>query len=121
MNSGTRKAYRDLKLRNLIVTGNLATGIVAKTAAYTATTSDGTIECDATTAAFTITLFACSGNAGKIIIVKKTDASINAVTVDGNASETIDGAATATLATQYSDIILQVNSAGTGWHKLSGM
>lgn len=112
---------RDVSCRSLIGTGNLATGIAAKTAAYTATTSDGTIECDATTEAFTITLFACSGNAGKIIIVKKTDASINAVTVDGNASETIDGAATATLATQYSDIILQVNSAGTGWHKLSGM
>lgn len=121
LNSGTAGVYRDFKLRNLIGTGNLATGTVAKTADYTATTSDGTIEVDASGAARTITLFAASGNAGKIIVVKKTDSSANAVTVDGNASETIDGATTISLASQYSTAILQVNAAGTGWNKLGGV
>lgn len=95
-----------------------ATATTEKTADYTATLDDGTIEVDASGAARTITLFAASGNAGKIIVVKKTDSSANAVTVDGNASETIDGATTISLASQYSTAILQVNAAGTGWNTI---
>ena len=98
-----------------------ATATAAKTADYTATLDDSTIEVDASGAARTITLFAASGNAGKILVIKKTDSSANAVTVDGNASETIDGATTISLASQYSTAILQVNAAGTGWNKLSGV
>lgn len=98
-----------------------ATATAAKTADYTATLDDGTIEVDASGAARTITLFAASGNAGKILVIKKTDSSANAVTVDGNASETIDGATTVSLASQYSTAILQVNAAGTGWNKLAGV
>ena len=119
--AGVVSISNDVSVRNIIGTGNLATGTVTKSADYTATTSDGTIEVDASGAARTITLFACSGNAGKIIVVKKTDSSGNAVTVDGNASETIDGATTISLASQYSTAILQVNAAGTGWNKLGGV
>ncbi len=112
---------RDLKLRNLIGTGNLTTGIAAKTANYTGTADDGSIEVDATSGAVTITLPAVSGAAGRIYTIKKTDASGNAVTVDPNASETIDGATTASLASQYSTITIQANAAGTAWHKVSGV
>jgi len=121
INNGTAGTYRDLKLRNLIASGNLATGISAKTANYTATANDGTIEVDATSGAVTITLPAVSGAAGRIYVIKKTDASANAVTVDPNASETIDGATTASLASQYSTITIQANAAGTAWHKVSGV
>ena len=121
INNGTTGTYRDLILRNLIGTGNLATGTVSKSADYTATTDDGTIEVNASGAGRTITLFAASGNAGKILVIKKTDSSANAVTVDANASETIDGATTVSLASQYSTITIQVNAAGTAWHKISGV
>jgi hypothetical protein len=121
IDSGTVGTLRDLKLRNLLGTGNLAIGTVAKTASYTATTSDGTIECDATSGAITITGFAGSGNAGKIIIVKKTDSSGNAVTFDPNASETVDGATTHVLSAQYATGIYQVNAAGTAWNRLGGI
>lgn len=121
VNNATTGTLRDLKLRNLIGTGNLATGAVSKSADYTTTTDDGTIEVDASGAARTITLFACSANAGKILVIKKIDSSANAVTIDGNASETIDGATTISLASQYSTAILQVNAAGTGWNKLAGV
>jgi hypothetical protein len=101
--------------------GGMSTGVVAKVAAYTATPSDYTIECNATTAAFVVTLFPCAGNAGKMLLIKKMDASANSVTVDANASETIDGALTVVLAAQYADITIQVNAAGTGWNKVSGV
>lgn len=118
VNGGT---WRDLKLRNLIGTGNLATGIVSKTAAYTATANDGTIEVNASGGAVTITLPAVTGTAGRIFVIKKTDSSGNAVTVDANASETIDGATTVSLASQYSTCIIQANAAGTAWHKLAAI
>lgn len=121
INNVSAGTYRDLKLRNLIASGNLTTGIVAKTANYTATANDGSIEVDATSGAVTITLPAVSGAAGRIYTIKKTDASGNAVTVDPNASETIDGATTASLASQYSTITIQANAAGTAWHKVSGV
>jgi hypothetical protein len=121
VNNGTAGTFRDLKLRNLLGTGNLATGIVAKAASYTATVNDGTIECDATSGAITITGFAASGNAGKILIVKKIDSSINAVTFDPNASETVDGSTTHVLSAQYADGIYQVNAAGTAWNRLGGI
>lgn len=107
--------------KNLIGTGNLATGIAAKTANYTATANDGSIECDATGGAITITLPAASGTGGRIFAIKKTDSSGNAVTIDANASETIDGATTISLASQYSTAIIQCNTAGTAWLKLASI
>lgn len=118
-NGGTN--YRDLTLRNLIGTGNITTGIVTKTANYTATANDGTIEGDATSGAITITLPATASSAGRIYVIKKIDSSGNAVTVDPNASETIDGATTVSLSSQYSAIIVQCNYAGTAWHKLASI
>ncbi len=116
VNSQTAGTFRDLKLRNLIATGNLALGIVAKTANYTVTANDHTIECDATSGAITLTLPAVSGaQAGTQYILKKTDASANAVTFDGNASETIDGATTVSTTTQWASITIRRNAAGTAW------
>jgi hypothetical protein len=83
------------------------------TTTYTATDLDSLILCNATGGAFTVTLPAVAGVSGKKLTIKKTDASGNAVTVDGNGAETIDGAATASLASQYKYI--SVISNGVGW------
>jgi hypothetical protein len=88
--------------------------IVAKTGAYTLTDDDYTVTCDSSGGAFTITLPAASGRTGRVYNIKKTDSSANAVTVDGNASETIDGATTVVITTQYDS--LQIQSDGSNWH-----
>lgn len=89
--------------------------VTSKTTTYTATTSDDLIF--ASGSAFTITLYTASGNSGRIIRIKKTDSSTsNIITIDGNASETIDGALTTTLTTQYEEVGLV--SDGSNWHTL---
>lgn len=89
----------------------------AKTGAYTATTSDEVITCDATTAAFTVTLPAAASSSGKVLIIQKIDSALNAVTIDGNASETVGGATTTTLSTQYESI--EIYCDGSNWLILS--
>lgn len=70
---------------------------------------------DASGGAVTITLGAAATLAnGFCVAIKKTDSSTNAVTIDGNSSETIDGAATFTLPAQYSSVILQCD--GANWN-----
>lgn len=56
---------------------------------------------DTTSAAFTMTLPKASPQAGRLLYVKRIDGSANNLTVDGNGSETIDGAATIILTTQW--------------------
>lgn len=82
-----------------------------KSSAYTATATDEVIACDATSAAFTITLPTSVGISGTRYTVKKIDASVNAVTIDGNGTETIDGAATVALSAQYSHRTIVSNGA----------
>lgn len=91
--------------------------IVSKTAAYAATGNDRTILVDATSGAVTITLPAAASHSGRIYTVKKIDSSANAVTVDGNAAETIDGAATDLLTEQWEALTIQCN--GTAWFALA--
>ena len=74
-----------------------------------------TLLCDATAGAFTLTLLAAAtAGDGFELCVKKTDSSGNAVTVDGNASETIDGATTYALSGQNNAVILVCD--GSNWH-----
>ena len=81
-----------------------------------ATTLDGTystVRGDATSAAFTITLPACvTANIGRIYRIMKIDSSINAVTVGRTGSDTINGATTSSLATQYSANTYVCGAAG---------
>ena len=85
----------------------------AKTATFTAAATDYTLLCDATSGAITANLPAAASNAGRIYLVKKVDASANAVTLDGDGAETIDGAATYALTVQWQSVTVQCN--GTGW------
>jgi len=83
------------------------------TAAYSVAAGDTEIFVDASVAPVTVTLPAAADNAGRTLTVKKIDASANAVTLDGTGAETIDGAATKSLATQY--YALTVTCNGTTW------
>jgi hypothetical protein len=73
--------------------------------------------CDATSAAFTVTLPKAALHPRRDLIVKKIDASGNAVTVEGDGAETIDGAANVALSGQWD--FVQVISDGTSWSIIS--
>lgn len=86
-----------------------------KTANYTATYGE-LVLVDPSGGAFTVTLPTASGNSGKRIVVKVSHATTTwhlAATVDGNASETIDGATTFPLYTPGEE--LEIVSDGTNW------
>lgn len=63
-----------------------------------------------------VTLPTASANTDRIITIKKGDAGAFALTVDGEGAETIDGAATVALTSQYDSLTVQSN--GTTWHEL---
>ena len=68
---------------------------------------------DASGGAVTVNLPAVASNSGRVLNVKKVDSSGNAVTLDGNASETIDGATTLAISTQYQSYT--VHCDGSAW------
>ena len=73
--------------------------------------------CDATAGAITITLPPVDNNTGRCYFIKKTDSSANAVTVDGNADETIETAASFTLSSQFHWYGIVCD--GATWHRIS--
>ena len=87
----------------------VSSSYVAKTGTYTAGATDFCIDCTANT--FTVTLPTAVGIAGKQYCVKNSGAGV--ITVDGNGSETIDGAANFVLSTRYESI--WVISDGANW------
>ena len=96
--------------------------VLSKTANYTVSTNDGDnvqVNVNATSGAAIITFYAASGNTGKIITVKKTDSSANTVTLDGNASETLEGSLTVVLAAQYDSATFVCD--GTNWQKAAAV
>ena len=109
INTNTDNGVDKLQVQGSISGIGFKQNYVAKTGAYTATNADYVIDC--TSGSFTITLYAASGNAGRILIVKNSGA--GTITVDGNASETIDGATTYAMAVQYATV--QIMSDGTNW------
>lgn len=88
----------------------------AKTAGYTATTADHIIGCDSSGGAFTITLMAAA-TAGAGFLLEIADetmsAGTNAVTIDGDGTETIDGNLTVTIS--GAGDCLSLYCTGTGW------
>ena len=91
--------------------------IVSKTTTYTATANDRVILCDSSAGAWTLTLPAASGVTDKIYYIKKTDSSGNAITIDPNGTETIDGATTLSISVQYD--AYAIVSDGSNWHAIS--
>jgi len=91
------------------VTNTITTGT-------TLTRSHRTVLCDATAAAFTVTLPAAANSKYQIYEIKKIDSTGNAILIDGNAAETIDGDTTKSLNLQNESITIQSN--GTSWYLL---
>lgn len=60
-----------------------------------------------------VTLPTAADNVGRRITIKKVDAGAGSVVVDGEAAETIDGAATYTVTAQYAFVTVQ--SDGFNW------
>ncbi len=94
-----------------------AKNVVAKTVNYTATILDDVLLCSGS---ITITLFDAGGktdanglqqNAGRRITVKNTG--VGTITIDPAGSQTIDGASTKTLPTQYD--VVELVSDGSNW------
>jgi hypothetical protein len=92
------------------IRGSLDTDLViTKTSAYTVVAGDygKTILGDATSAAFTFTLTAAATlGEGWWCIFKKSDSTANAITIDGNSTETIDLSLTKTLNNRYDTLIV---------------
>ena len=91
----------------------------AKSASFTVQTTEfGQIYlCNATSAAIVATLpsAATAGNGFKVAF-KKTDSSANAVTLTPNGADTIDGATTYALSSQYAFVFIV--SDGTNWQTI---
>jgi hypothetical protein len=62
----------------------------------------------------TITLPSASGIDGRIYVVKKTDSSTNVVVIQPQTGQTIDGASSISLSTQYATVMLQ--AYGGNWY-----
>ena len=101
---------------DVTITGGLRLAIVTATTTYNATVANHTILCNATSAAFNVNLPAVATSSGLKLNIKKIDSSANAVTIDGNASETIDGATTQALSSQYESLTIQCD--GSAWYIL---
>lgn len=79
--------------------------IVTKTSAYTAAAGE-LVRANAASGGFTVTLPA-SPDVGRLVAVKKIDATSNTVTVAPSGGGTIDGQATATTATQWAGAVFE--------------
>ena len=91
----------------------ISASVTTVTTTYAVLTSDDTIFCNAASSAFTVTLPTAVGASGKKYTVKKTDTTLNVVTVATTSSQTIDGYTTNVIATPYESII--VVSDGSNW------
>lgn len=84
------------------------------TTTATITVLDTTVLGDATSAAFSVNLPSAASVPDAVFTIKKIDASANAVTVDADGTDLIDGAGTYPLAAQWQSITVQ--SDGADWY-----
>ena len=97
----------------LHVAGPLATAVATCSADHSVTSTDSVLLCNAASQAITLTLPSAAGIAGRQYTFKRVNAGANAVTVAAAATETIDGASTLVITTQYEHITIV--SDGTNW------
>ena len=100
----------------LVPASVIPSGVLAKTDDYTVTSADvrKTLLCDASSAAFTVTLPDLgSDDAGFTLGVMKTDSSANLVSVDGDGSDTINGGTSVVLGRQHEAVELRWD--GSAW------
>lgn len=87
--------------------------IVTRAVTSNIATNEDIVKGDATSGNIILTLPAASAVPGKAVILKKWDASVNTITLEGNGAETIDGMLNLTLTTQYQSVT--VVSDGVNW------
>ena len=109
-----RPIYPNFLLSPLGATGVQAVAVSTKTGSHTATVNDWVIICNASSGALTITLPPAAGLEAVVYHIKKIDSNANIVTIDGNGSETIDDATTASITTQYENVMIVCD--GSNWH-----
>ncbi len=97
-----------------VATGTLTLNTRGITVTDSVNATDYAVFADATAGAITVNLPAVASSAGRVLVVKKTDASGNAVTLDGSGTETIDGAATQAITAQY-DALMVVCDGAAWW------
>lgn len=95
------------------VNGSFAKKTVTVTASTTLNETHNIVICNNDATAITITLPAVAGCTGRIYTIKKRDVNEATVTLDGNASETIDGVATLDLSDPL--VAATLISNGTEW------
>lgn len=104
----------------LISQGWATKGVTAVTGAYTPQPSDAVILCDATAAAFTVTLPDATQpgySPGQRYTIVKTDASTNAVTVATSAGQTINGGSSVSLSasTAFTSVVFDGVNTPNWW------
>lgn len=92
--------------------------VQSKTTTYTVVHTDDVVICDTSGGAWTLTLPAASTMTRRELTIRRlrTDTSANLLTIDGNASETIDGLATIALNVQG---WVRIVSDGSNWQVLN--
>lgn len=95
-----------------VPTASVVYTIQSKTTAYTSVATDDVILCDAAGGSFSITTHSAA-TATKPLTIKRTNSGANTVTIDANASETIDGAATYVISQVNESVTIVSN--GTNW------
>ena len=103
-------------LRNGFIEVDVTNTVVTKAFAdtgYTLIGSDYAVLGNAVGGAITLNLPTAVGISGKIYVIKKIDASGNAITVDADGAETIDGALTFSIPGQYDSYT--IISDGSNW------
>jgi len=103
--------HKSTTLPSITINGSFSTPIVTKLAAYTATTLDSTILCNASGGTFTLTLPNATTTSGVEYLIKKINTG-NTVTVSANTL--IDSASTYSLSTIYKYVAVQSN--GVQWY-----
>ena len=93
------------------------TKIKNTTISYTIEANVYYVRADASSGAITITLPPALNIAGRQIFIKKIDSGVNAVTVATSGSDTIEGSASISLATQWAKQGL-ISNGNNGWEKI---
>ena len=104
-----------LKTPSINIDGSVSKKVTTVTSTTHTAASEAIILVDDDTAGstVTVTLPAAAGVTNRIYHIKKLGTTASIV-VDGNASETIDGATTQTISSQYDS--MQIVCDGTGWY-----
>lgn len=96
------------------IVGSFGANITSVSVNTTLNATHRTLIVNATSANITVTLPAAATCTRREYIILKSDSSANTVTIDGNASETINGSLTQTISSQYD--FIKVQSDGSNWY-----